>query len=52
MGYNLYKPFYEVDWKLNGFYWDFINDNGTVETMYLERELTTTYHLKHALSDM
>ena len=49
MGYNLYKPFYEVDWKLNGFYWDFINDNGTVETMYLERELTTTYHLKHAI---
>lgn len=49
IGYNLYKPFYEVDWKLNGFYWDFINDNGVVETMFVERELTTTYHLKHAI---
>lgn len=49
IGYNLYKPFYEVDWKLNGFYWDFINEDGTVETRFVEREITSVYHLKHAI---
>ncbi|RZP16017.1 MAG: deacylase [Flavobacteriales bacterium] len=49
IGYNLFKPFYEVDWKLNGFYWDFINEDGTVETRFVEREITSVYHLKHAI---
>ncbi len=49
LGYNIYKPFYEIDWKLNGFYWDFENEDGTIETRFVERKITNTYHLKHAI---
>jgi len=49
LGYNLYKPFYEVDWKINGFYWDFIDENGIVETRFVEKELSTYYQLKKAI---
>ena len=49
LGYNIYKPFYELDWKLNGFYWDFENEDGTIETRFVERDITKEYHLKHAI---
>ena len=49
IGYNIYKPFYEVDWKLNGFYWDFYNEDGTIETRFVERDISKGYHLKHAV---
>ncbi len=49
LGYNIYKPFYELDWKLNGFYWDFENEDGTIETRFVERDISNTYHLKHAI---
>ena len=50
LGYNFYKPFYEIDWKLNqGFYWDFYNEDGTYETTYVLGELTSKYKLKKAI---
>ena len=49
LGYNIYKPFYELDWKLNGFYWDFENEDGTIETTFIERDITKEYYLKHAI---
>ena len=50
LGYNFYKPFYEVEWKLQqGFYWDFYDADGTYETRYVYGELNTKYELKKAI---
>lgn len=50
LGYNFYKPFYEVEWKLQqGFYWDFYDTDGTYETRYVYGELNTKYELKKAI---
>ena len=50
IGYNFYKPFYEVEWKLNqGFYWDFETPEGT-ETEYILGELDSYYKLKKSIS--
>lgn len=50
LGYNIYKPFYEVEWKLQqGFYWDFYNEDGTYETKYIYGELNSKYKLKKAI---
>ena len=50
LGYNIYKPFYEIEWRLNqGFYWDFYNGNGAYETKYVLGELNSKYELKHAI---
>ena len=47
LGCNFYKPFYEVEWKLQqGFYWDFYDADGTYETRYVYGELNTKYELK------
>ena len=36
LGYNIYKPFYETDWKLNqGFFWEITNSEGTKELKYI-----------------
>ncbi len=50
LGYNIYKPFYEVEWKLNqGFYWDATYEDGTTETVYILGELNSKYELKRAI---
>jgi hypothetical protein len=50
LGYNIYKPFYEVEWKLQqGFYWDFYNSDGTYETRYVYGELNSKYQLKKSI---
>ena len=50
LGYNIYKPFYEVEWKLQqGFYWDFYSADGTYETRYVYGELNSKYQLKKSI---
>ena len=50
LGYNIYKPFYEVEWKLQqGFYWDFYNSDDTYETRYIYGELNSKYQLKKSI---
>ncbi len=50
LGYNIYKPFYEVEWQINqGFYWDFETPEGT-ETKYILGELDGYYNLKKTIS--
>ena len=49
IGYNFYKPFYEVDYQLQqGFYWDPANDDSS-EFVYIYRELNSSYELKNAI---
>jgi len=51
LGYNIYKPFYEIEWKLNqGFYWESIDENDNSELTYILGELDSYYNLKHAIS--
>jgi len=51
LGYNIYKPFYEVEWQLNqGFYWEFQKDDGTTELKYILGELDGYYKVKKAIS--
>ena len=51
LGYNFYKPFYEIEWQINqGFYWEFPNEDGTTETNYVLGELDGYYNLKKAVS--
>lgn len=39
LGYNIYKPFYETDWRLTkGFYWDFQYQDGTSEIKFVPEE--------------
>lgn len=50
LGYNFYKPFYEVEWKLQqGFYWDDYNEDGTYVTKFVYGELNSKYKLKKAI---
>ena len=51
LGYNIYKPFYEIEWKLNqGFYWETTDEDGNTELTYVLGELDSYYNLKHAVS--
>ncbi len=39
IGYNIFKPFYETDWRLTeGFYWNFHYEDGTTEIKYVYGE--------------
>jgi len=39
IGYNIYKPFYETDWRLTkGFYWEFTNPDGSKEIRFVPEE--------------
>ncbi len=50
-GYNIYKPFYEIDFQLNqGFYWNIYPPNGETETLLILAELEDDYAIKQALS--
>ncbi len=50
MGYNIYKPFYEVDYQLQqGFNWEFFDDDGSSEFVYIYGELGSSYELKSAI---
>lgn len=49
IGYNIYKPFYEVDYQLQqGFYWD-NSEYGQEEFIFVYGELEGSYHLKNAM---
>jgi hypothetical protein len=48
-GYNIYKPFYEVDYQLQkGFYWEFTDEDGNTEPVYVLGELGSSYKKKKA----
>ena len=48
IGYNFYKPFYELDYQLQqGFNWEFFYDDGTSEFVYILGELGSSYELKN-----
>jgi len=50
IGYNFYKPFYEVDYQLQqGFNWEVTNSDGTTEFVYILGELGSSYELKNAI---
>ena len=50
ISYNIYKPFYKVDWKLTqGFYWEF-GSGEDEEIRYVYRDFDDTYKLKRAIS--
>ncbi len=47
LGYNFYKPFYEVQWRLaEGFYWQLTNG----EVLWIEGELNKSYALKKQIA--
>lgn len=47
VGYNLYKPFYEVQWRLaEGFNWQLTNG----KVVWIEGELNNTYKLKSKIN--
>ncbi|PHS61917.1 MAG: deacylase [Flavobacterium sp.] len=49
-GYNIYKPFYKVDYQLQkGFYWEFTDENGNTEPVYILGELGSSYKKKEAI---
>ncbi len=51
IGYNLYKPFYEVDFQLHqGFNWEVFHDDGTSEFVYILGELDSSYEIKKIIS--
>ena len=50
IGYNFYKPFYELDYQLQqGFNWEFFEDDGSSEFVYIYGELGSSYELKNAI---
>ncbi len=49
IGYNIYKPFYKVDWRLNGIYWEGEDENGTFITLFY-KELDSYFKVKKAIS--
>ena len=50
LGYNIYKPFYKVEWKLNqGIYWEFDTPDGP-EVRYVLGKLDGAYKAKLAIS--
>lgn len=51
LGYNIYKPFYEVDYQLQkGFQWEFSYEDGTSEFVYVLGELGPSYKNKKIFS--
>lgn len=51
IGANLFKPSYEIDWKLNqGESWVKYHDDGTPETILVLGELDWYYKVKHLIS--
>ncbi|MCF6307374.1 MAG: acyloxyacyl hydrolase [Flavobacteriaceae bacterium] len=51
IGYNIYKPFYETDWRLNkGFYWNFEYPDGSSEQKYVYGKKEKYDKLKKVIS--
>ncbi|MFK5983575.1 MAG: acyloxyacyl hydrolase [Flavobacteriaceae bacterium] len=51
LGYNIYKPFYETDWRLTeGFYWEVNNSDGSSENLYIYGEKDEYNKAKKAIS--
>jgi hypothetical protein len=50
LGYNIYKPFYKIDWQLSQGYTYTVMEDGEPQTAYVLEELSDYYKLKKAVS--
>lgn len=50
IGYNIYKPFYKIDWQLSQGYTYTVIENGEPQTAYVLEELSDYYKVKRSVS--
>lgn len=50
LGYNIYKPFYKIDWQLSQGYTYTVMVDGEPQTAYVLEELSSYYKIKRSVS--